>query len=78
MRLVCAPAQSSVAVSASAALFNEGLEPGARVILDDRADQTGTICFVEPNAAYAHIRLDCDGERIRLESWRLGLIDVIG
>lgn len=74
MRLVCAPSVPAVAATAGAALCNEGLEPGLRVTLDDRPDQTATICFVDAQAPFAHVRLDGTGQRIRLESWRLGLL----
>lgn len=73
MRLPCAPAKSLAAATPGAALFNEGLAPGLRVTLDDRDDQTATICFVESESAYTCVRLDRDGQRIRLESWRLAI-----
>ncbi len=65
----------SIACAAStpaAALFNEGLEPGVRVTLDDRDDQVAVVCFAEANAAYTHVRLERSGEHLRLPSWRLG------
>ena len=74
MRFVSAPVQPAFAGSATAALFNEGLEPGLRVTLDDQPEMTATICFVESHAAYTHVRLDGNGQRLRLESWRLGLL----
>ncbi len=74
MRFVRPAARPVPAATAGAALLNEGLEPGLRVTLDDQTDQTATICFVEPQAAYAHVRLEATGQRMRLESWRLGLI----
>lgn len=73
MRFACTPATPLMAATPGAALFNEGLEPGLRVTLDDRDDQTATICFVEPDVAFAHVRLDQSGQRVRLESWRLAL-----
>ena len=73
MRTGCAALGMGITATTGAALFNEGLEPGLRVTLDDQADQTATICFVETEAAFAHVRLHRNGERMRLESWRLAL-----
>lgn len=72
--VVCATVTPSPAATPPALLFNEGLDPGVRVSLDDRLGETATICFVEKDAAFAHIRLDRTGQRIRLESWRLALL----
>lgn len=68
MSLVCAAAASPVA------LFNEGLDPGVRVILDDRTDQTAVVCFAEANAAFTHVRVESTGEHLRLDSWRLAIV----
>ena len=57
--------------SPSAVMFNEGLDPGVRVFLDDRAQDRATVCFAERAAAYCWVRLDQTGQRIRVESWRL-------
>ncbi len=74
MSLVCATAGPVPAATPSAVLFNEGLEPGRRVTLDDRDDQTATVCFVEPDVAYTHVRMDGTGQRLRIPSWRLALL----
>ena len=65
MSLVCA------ASTPAAALFNEGRDPGVRVILDDRPDRVAVVCFAEAKDAFTHVRLEATGERIRLASWRL-------
>jgi len=74
MRLDCAPSDPAIAATAGAVLFNEGLEPGLRVTLDDRADLTATVCSVEAQAPFAFVLLDGSGQHVRLESWRLGLL----
>ncbi len=65
MSLVCA------ASTPAAELFNEGLEPGVRVMLDDQADEVAIVCFAEADAAYAHVRIESTGQHLRLASWRL-------
>ncbi len=66
MSLVCA------ASTPAAALFNEGLDPGVRVMVDDRADLVAVVCFAEAQEAFTHVRLEATGEHLRLASWRLG------
>jgi hypothetical protein len=56
-------------------LFNEGLEPGIRVMIDDQALVTATVCFTEAASAYAHVRMDTSGRRVRVSSWRLSCVD---
>lgn len=67
MSLVCA------ASTPAAELFNEGLDPGVRVMLDDRDDQLAIVCFTEADAPYAHVRIEGTGQHLRLASWRLAL-----
>lgn len=67
MSLVCA------ASTPAAELFNEGLEPGVRVMLDDREDQLAVVCFAEADAAYVHVRIEGTAQHRRLASWRLSL-----
>lgn len=74
MTLVCMPPTAAPVATPSAHLFNEGLYPGLRVFLDDRADETATICSVETDTAFALVRLDRTGGRMRVESWRLALL----
>lgn len=74
MSPVCAPALPSPPAVACAALLNEGLNPGVRVMLDERPDETATVCFAETDAAYTHVRLDRTGQRLRLASWRLACL----
>lgn len=64
--------------SSSAALCNEGLDPGVRVVLDDRAGDTATVCFAETDTAFCWVRLDETNQRIRVASWRLARLDSSG
>lgn len=63
------------AASSPAALCNEGLDPGVRVLLDDRAGDTATVCFAESDTAFCWVRLDQSSQRIRVASWRLARLD---
>lgn len=60
--------------SSSAVLFNEGLDPGVRVTLDDQAECTATVCHAEHDATFCWVRLDSSCERVRVASWRLARI----
>jgi hypothetical protein len=60
--------------SPSAVLWNEGLDSGVRVTLDDRPDDMATVCFTESDAAYCWVRLDRTSQRVRVESWRLACV----
>lgn len=75
MSVICATAILSPGASSSAMLFNEGLEPGLRVTVDDKEHETATVCSVETDVAFAHVRLHSTGQRVRVASWRLALID---
>jgi hypothetical protein len=57
------------------ALVNQGLAPGVRVIIDDHAWETATVCCAEKDAPYTCIRVDRTHERQRVASWRLTCVD---
>lgn len=57
-----------------AALLNEGLEPGVRVVLDDDTHQTATVCSAEKTSPYTRIRLDRTGTKCRVATWRLACL----
>lgn len=59
------------AATSSAVLFNEGLDPGVRVRLDDRVADVATVCSTEKDAPYCFIRLANTGQHVRVASWRL-------
>ncbi len=75
MSVVSTVAEVAVATFPSVVLVNEGLDPGVRVVLDDRPGETCTVCFAEVHAPYTHVRLESSGERLRVASWRLACID---
>jgi hypothetical protein len=64
--------------TSSAVLFNEGLDPGVHVFIDDQPEQTATVCSVEGDAAFANIRFERNGAHLRVASWRLSLLSLQG
>jgi hypothetical protein len=63
------------AASTFVALVNQDLSPGVRVIIDDHAWETATVCFAEKDAPYTCIRIDRTHDRQRVASWRLTCVD---
>ena len=82
MNMVLVPGSSARMVSTHTAdgtsftaLVNEGLRPGVRVLVDDDAAATATVCSTEASAPYASVRFERTGERLRVASWRLACLD---
>lgn len=52
-------------------LLNEGLDPGARVFIDDDPQRAATVCSVDPDAPVTVVVVDGVYGHRRVATWRL-------